>query len=334
MPTPQIDLLISCLEENPDERPRHAGDLVDRLTMLLHAAKTPAAEVVASVAPAAEYVPRRLTNSLQMTLLLIGPGVFRMGSPATEVERSADEGPQREVTISQPFFASIYPVTQRQFEMVVGHNPSYFHSGRGGGPDHPVERISWDEAVAFCRRLSELPAEKTARRQYRLPTEAEWEFACRAGQTSAFAFGPGLSSREANFNGNYPLRQGRARATLSRTHHRRVASPIRQTRLASSFMHGNVWEWCALTITTALICATAQPSTRWGRCTGSSCVVRRRTVERRTSAVFCRLQLSLRRVAGQSSAGHRIAGGDDDTAGVSRVRIGSLLTDRAFLGVR
>ena len=87
MATAQLDLLIACVQENADQRPRHAGDLADRLAVLLHAAKSSATEVVATVAPAAELAPRRVTNSLQMTLLMIGPGVFRMGSPATEAER-------------------------------------------------------------------------------------------------------------------------------------------------------------------------------------------------------------------------------------------------------
>jgi formylglycine-generating enzyme required for sulfatase activity len=240
--TPQIDLLIACLEENPENRPRHAGELAERLTAILHAAKAPAPELVATVVQPAPGLPRRVINALQMTLLLIPQGAFRMGSPASEVERGNDEGPQREVTISQPFYMSINPVTQRQYEMVMGQNPSYFSVGKGGGPDHPVERISWEEAVAFCRRLSELPAEKAAGRSYRLPTEAEWEFACRAGQTAAFTFGPALSSRDANFNGNYPYGGAERGPYLERTTRVGSYSP---NAFGLFDVHGNVWEWCA-----------------------------------------------------------------------------------------
>jgi formylglycine-generating enzyme required for sulfatase activity len=242
MSTPLIDLLIACLEENPDNRPRHAGDLSERLAALFQAAKSPAPELVATVAQPGQPLPRRVVNQLQMTLLLIPAGAFRMGSPATEVERGNDEGPQREVTLSQPFYMSINPVTQRQFESVMGYNPSYFNAGKGGGPDFPVERISWEEAGSFCRRVSELPEERAAGRSYRLPTEAEWEFACRAGQTAAFTFGPGLSSRDANFNGNYPYGGAERGPYLERTTRVGSYSP---NAFGLYDMHGNVWEWCA-----------------------------------------------------------------------------------------
>src|SRR5206468_716293 len=84
---------------------------------------------------------------------------------------------------------------QRQYEWVVGGNPSGFGRDNGGGPSHPVEQVAWADAVAFCRRLSELPAEKAAGRAYRLPTEAEWEHACRAGSTLPLPFSTGPALR-------------------------------------------------------------------------------------------------------------------------------------------
>ena len=132
----------------------------------------------------------------------------------------------------------------------MGHNPSYFHEGKGGGLDHPVERVTWEDAFEFCRRLGELPAEKAAGRVYRLPTEAEWEFACRAGQTGAFAFGPTLSSRDANFNGNYPYGGAERGPYLERT--TRVASYL-PNAFGLFDMHGNVG--MAPTITIISLCA-------------------------------------------------------------------------------
>jgi formylglycine-generating enzyme required for sulfatase activity len=124
----------------------------------------------------------------------------------------------------------------------MGQNPSYFNVNRGGGLDHPVEKISWEDAVEFCRRLSERPAEKAASRVYRLPTEAEWEYACRAGSVTAFSSGVTLSSTEANFNGNYPYGVVPRGPYLERT--TKVGSyPPNSFGLYD--MHGNVWEWCA-----------------------------------------------------------------------------------------
>jgi formylglycine-generating enzyme required for sulfatase activity len=131
---------------------------------------------------------------------------------------------------------------QSKYEAVMGSNPAHFHEGAGGGPNHPVEMVSWFDAVEFCKRLSLLPAEKQAWRVYRLPTEAEWEYACRAGTATPFSFGTVLSADQANFNGNLP-QQGT------------VGGSFRQKTTAVGYypgnpfglfdMHGNVWEWCA-----------------------------------------------------------------------------------------
>src|SRR5581483_9800334 len=109
---------------------------------------------------------------------------------------------QHVVSITSPFYLGVYPVTQRQYELVMGHNPSEFTRNNRGGPDHPVERVSWEDAQRFCDRLSSLPQEQRAGRVYRLPTEAEWEYACRAGSSTSFWWGPSASSRQANLDGS------------------------------------------------------------------------------------------------------------------------------------
>jgi formylglycine-generating enzyme required for sulfatase activity len=236
-----IDLLASCIEDNPDDRPHNAGTLADQLSVLL---KEEPEAAPAAVAESREEtkLSRRVANSVQMTLSLIPAGTFRMGSPPNEPERGDDEGPQHEITILRPFYMSIYPVTQRQYEGVMGANPSYFNEAKGGGMYFPVERVSWDEAVEFCRRLSERPEEAAAGRVYRLPTEAEWEYACRAGLPTPFSFGFVISSREANFNGNYPYGLAPKGPYLERTSKVGSYSP---NPFGLYDMAGNVWEWCA-----------------------------------------------------------------------------------------
>jgi formylglycine-generating enzyme required for sulfatase activity/serine/threonine protein kinase len=217
--------------------------------------ETPAPEPVPPVKPPIEVKPpapanqgkrvlaREITNSIGMKLVLIPPGKFQMGSPQNEAYRS-DKEEQHEVEITQPFYMGAFEVTQEQYQRVMGKNPSWFHQGRGGGSNHPVENVSWEEAREFCDKLSLLPAERDAKREYRLPTEAEWEYGCRGGGrvSHPFHFGRALSSTEANFDGNNPYGNAPLGPNLKKT------APVGSYR-ANPFglydMHGNVEEWCA-----------------------------------------------------------------------------------------
>jgi formylglycine-generating enzyme required for sulfatase activity len=186
--------------------------------------------------------PKMFTGSFGMRFALIPGGKFSMGSALGECGRRDNEGPVHEVLLTRPFYLSITPVTQEQYVKVMGVNPSRFQEAAGGGPEHPVECVSWDDAVAFCARLSDLPAEKEAARAYRLPTEAEWEYACRAGSTTPFHGGDMLSAREASFDGNHPYGDAVRMPTAPRT--------VKVGSFAANYfglydMHGNVWEWCA-----------------------------------------------------------------------------------------
>lgn len=209
--------------------------------------------------------PVHLTNAVQMELVLIPPGEFTMGSPENEPERTDEEVPHA-VQITQPFYLGVYPVTQEEFIKVMNCNPSQFNEEDRGHPTgrFPVEMVSWYDCLDFCNKLSardgrppyySLTLERRDERHfikraevevlggvgYRLPTEAEWEYACRAGSETATAFGNALSSTQANFNGLSPYGQAVRGPYLGRT------SSV-GCYPANSFhlhdMHGNVWEWC------------------------------------------------------------------------------------------
>ncbi len=193
----------------------------------------------AAGAQPAQGAAKEITNSIGMKLVLIPAGKFQMGSPVTEAERDPEEL-RHEVVIARPFYLGAHEVTQGQWQRVLGKNPAHFKANPGGA-DYPVEQVRWPEAVGYCKRLSELAAERQAGRTYRLPTEAEWEYACRAGTATVFHFGDALST-QANCNGLYPY-GGAARGPY-----------LQKTAKVGSYapnawglydMHGNVAEWCA-----------------------------------------------------------------------------------------
>jgi formylglycine-generating enzyme required for sulfatase activity len=205
--------------------------------------------------PPAPVSPQGFRNSIGMVLVVLPAGTFLMGSPSQEEEHQDNEW-QHEVEITRPFGIGIYPVTQEEYEKVMGTNPSHF-SIKSAGKDRvrgmdtrrfPVENVRWDDAMEFCHKLSERPEEKQAGRQYRLPTEAEWEYACRGGasQSAPFYFdGPvfSLSSQQANFNGRYPY--GGAPQGPNKERTEAVGFCNQPNGFGLHDMHGNVWEWCA-----------------------------------------------------------------------------------------
>jgi formylglycine-generating enzyme required for sulfatase activity len=177
----------------------------------------------------------------KLKLVLVPPGKFLMGSPPSEQDRGTDEA-LHAVEIKKPFYLGAYEVTQAQYESVTGGNHSFFSAGRGGGPDHPADAITWDEATAFCRQLS--GSSKTGGRICRLPTEAEWEYACREGGAArtAFHYGNALSSGQANIDGTAPY------GGAPGGEYRRKTTPVgtfQPNALGLFDMHGNIQEWCA-----------------------------------------------------------------------------------------
>ncbi len=162
-----------------------------------------------------------LGHGVTMNLGRIPAGTFVMGSAPAEMHRDYDEGPRREVTISKPFYMSVHEVTQYQYRRVMDKNPSWFQEFY---PHHPVESISWSGAEEFCRALS-----ARIGTHVRLPTEAEWEYACRAGTTTAFHTGETIAAEEANYEGHGAYGSGR-KGEYRRQFHAQHLGPLRHAR--------------------------------------------------------------------------------------------------------
>jgi formylglycine-generating enzyme required for sulfatase activity len=176
--------------------------------------------------------PVETTNSVGMKLKLIPAGEFRMGSPDSDGDAKDDEKPQHLVKVTKPFYLSVYEVTQQQYEKVVGTRPWQDKGFVREGPDYPATYVSHDDAVAFCRKLS-----KQESVEYRLPTEAEWEYACRAGTTTVYSFGD-----DASRLGQNAWCRMNTWDVGKQYAHRVGQKPPNSWGLYD--MHGNVWEWC------------------------------------------------------------------------------------------
>ncbi|MBR6059322.1 MAG: SUMF1/EgtB/PvdO family nonheme iron enzyme [Victivallales bacterium] len=206
------------------------------------AAEKAAAEEAARKAAEAfqqqQIVTLALGNGVELKLVKIAAGSFMMGSPLSE-EGRFDEEKQHKVTLTKDFWLGRCPVTQGQYEAVMGNNPSYFKKGG----DYPVETVSWHDAMAFCKKVTE--QERGAGRlpagyEFTLPTEAQWEYACRAGTSTPFSFGSTLNGDKANCDGNYPYGMGKGKYLACTT----AVGGYAPNAWGLYDMHGNVWEWC------------------------------------------------------------------------------------------
>jgi formylglycine-generating enzyme required for sulfatase activity len=186
-----------------------------------------------------KYFSQDLGNDITLEMVAIPVGTFTMGSPPSEKNRFDDESPQHKVNVP-PFFMGKYPITQSQWKAIAATakididletSPSRFK-----GDELPVETVNWCQATEFCKRLS-----RETKREYRLPSEAEWEYACRAGTTTPFYFGETITGELSNYDAcntyaNKPNGEYREKTT--------PVGQFPQNAFGLYDMHGNVWEWC------------------------------------------------------------------------------------------
>jgi len=229
-------VLETMLQDIPVKRYQSATEvlaaLANQKTRVIPTATNPPkppANINVNINPQSSFT-EDLGNGVKLEMIAIPRGTFWMGSPENEAERYDGEGPQHQVTVPS-FFMGKYPLTQAQYQAIIGDNPSYFK-----GNNRPVETVSWDDAVLFCQKLSQRTG-----KNYRLPSEAEWEYACRAGTKTPFSFGDNITPDLVNYDGNYPYK------SAPKGKYRQQTTDV-GTFPPNTFglydMHGNVWEWC------------------------------------------------------------------------------------------
>ncbi|GCL42436.1 bifunctional serine/threonine-protein kinase/formylglycine-generating enzyme family protein [Dolichospermum planctonicum] len=229
-------VLETMLQDIPTRRYDSAAEvlaaLANQKTIVIPTATNPPkppANINVNINPQSSFT-EDLGKGIKLEMIAIPGGTFWMGSPANEAERGDNESPQHQVTVPS-FFMGKYPLTQAQYQAIIGDNPSGFK-----GNNRPVETVSWDDAVTFCQKLSQRTG-----KNYRLPSEAEWEYACRAGTKTPFSFGDNITTDLVNYNGNYPYKsapKGKYREQTT------DVGTFPRNAFGLYDMHGNVWEWC------------------------------------------------------------------------------------------
>ncbi|MBD1856152.1 formylglycine-generating enzyme family protein [Leptolyngbya sp. FACHB-1624] len=234
------------LEESDYEY--YTNDLIAGVAVLRQMKGIPHLVIHRHLAQAWQFIEMLNEAEVVLEMVSIPGGSFLMGSPEDELERFSSESPQNSVTVDS-FFIGKYPITQAQWRIVaefeqvnrsLDSDPSRFK-----GDDRPVEKVSWHDAVEFCDRLSRFTG-----KAYRLPTEAEWEYACRAGTHTPFHFGETITTDLANYRGTDNKEFGRSGSYGDGPTgiYREETIPVGSLGVANNFglydMHGNVWEWC------------------------------------------------------------------------------------------
>ncbi len=244
--SPGDDLLwlavADCLEEDGEPRRAALLRLGRRLRGMAEDAERWTLETRVRKLLAAGVRPcvPEVANGIGMRFALIPAGTFMMGSAEDEKGHRPSESPRHAAEVTRPFWMGVFPVTQADYRRVIRKGPSHFAAGGQRAADvkgldtsgFPVEGVSWDEACGFCRALSNRAAERKAGREYRLPSEAEWEYCCRAGLASGqYHVGDRLGKKHANFD-------------LTRLGRPCTVGTFPANAWGLHDMHGNIWEWC------------------------------------------------------------------------------------------